>query len=65
MNNGLNGLNEFMRFQDVPIYETMPTGWKKLRGATTAPNGYVWIWNGKSVFTKEYRHALLKINHED
>jgi hypothetical protein len=35
-------------------------GWKEIRGATTAPSGYVWIYNGKSIFSKEYRHALLK-----
>jgi hypothetical protein len=50
-----------MRFPDVPIYDTMPDGWVEIRGATTAPNGYVWINNRKSIFTKEYRHALLRI----
>ena len=50
-----------MKFLDVPRYDTMPPGWKEIRGATTAPSGYVWIYNGKSIFTKEYRHALLKI----
>ena len=50
-----------MKFPDVPRYDTMPPGWKEIRGATTAPSGYVWIYNGKSIFTKEYRHALLKI----
>ena len=39
----------------------MPSGWKKIRGATTAPSGYVWIWNGKPIFSKDYRHAH---NHE-
>lgn len=39
----------------------MPEGWKEIRGATTAPNGYVWINNHKSVFSEEYRHALLKV----
>ena len=50
-----------MKFPDVPIYETMPDGWVEIRGATTAPNGYVWINNRKSIFTKEYLHALLKL----
>ncbi len=48
-------------FPDVPRYDTMPPGWRELRGATTAPSGYVWIWNGKPIFSKEYRHGLLKI----
>ena len=50
-----------MKFPDVPRYDTMPSGWKEIRGATTAPNGYVWINNRKSVFSEEYRHALLKV----
>jgi hypothetical protein len=50
-----------MKFPDVPRYDAMPPGWKEIRGATTAPSGYVWIWNGKSIFSKEYRHALLKV----
>ena len=40
-------------------------GGRRYEGATTAPSGYVWIYNGKSIFTKEYRHALkIKNNHE-
>jgi hypothetical protein len=50
-----------IKFPDVPRYDEMPDGWRVLHGAMTAPNGYIWIWNGKSVFTKEYRHALLKL----
>jgi hypothetical protein len=50
-----------MKFPEVPRYYTMPPGWKEIRGATTAPSGYVWIYNGKSIFSKEYQHALLKI----
>lgn len=53
-----------MRFPDVPIYETMPDGWGEIRGATTAPNGYVWINNRKSIFNNEYRHALLRIRED-
>jgi hypothetical protein len=49
------------KFHDVPRYDEMPPGWKEIRGATTAPNGYVWIWNCKSIFSKEFRHALLKV----
>ena len=49
------------RLPDVPIYDIMPDGWVETKGATTAPNGYVWINNRKSIFTKEYRHALLKL----
>ncbi len=48
-------------FPDVLRYDTMPTGWKEIRWAITAPNGYVWISNRKSIFSKDYRHALLRI----
>lgn len=44
----------------VKFLNSMPEGWKEIKGATTAPNGYKWIFNGKSVFSKEYKHALLK-----
>jgi hypothetical protein len=44
----------------IQIYDEMPTGWKRLKGAQTAPLGYEWIWNGKSRFGGEYRHALLR-----
>jgi len=50
-----------IKLPDVPRYDEMPEGWKKVQGATTAPNGYVWIWNCKSIFSKEFRHALLKV----
>ena len=45
----------------VPVYDTMPEGWKERWGAQTAPSGYVWIYNRKSILSKEYRHGLLKI----
>lgn len=45
------------------IYTEMPTGWKILNGAMTAPKGCVWIWNGKSRFgNKGFKHGLLKID---
>ena len=47
----------------VPVYDSMPDGWKEIQGATTAPNGYVWIWNRKSIFSKEFKHALLRIRN--
>lgn len=49
-----------MKYPDVPRYDKMPEGWKEIKGASTAPNGYVWIWNRKSIFRKDFRHALLK-----
>lgn len=47
----------------VKFLDKMPEGWKKLTGATTAPSGYVWVYNGKSPFSNvaEYKSALLKL----
>lgn len=51
-----------MKFcRTVKILGEMPKGWQILEGASTAPAGYVWISNGKSRFSGEYEHALLKV----
>jgi hypothetical protein len=47
---------------DVQIYDTMPEGWRMVDGASTAPKGYAWIYNGQSRFSGKRRHALLKYN---
>lgn len=44
----------------VKILNKLPNGWRVIEGALTAPIGYKWVNNGKSVFSKEYRQALLK-----
>lgn len=46
---------------NIKIYKSIPDGWKVREGATTAPNGFVWIWNVKSLFSSEYRAALVPI----
>lgn len=43
----------------LTIYKQMPKGWNVLEGATTAPIGYVWVCNGKSSFSGNYKHGLL------
>lgn len=43
-----------------PVADSMPEGWKVIKGATAAPNGYKWINNGCSPFSKGYRHAIIK-----
>lgn len=37
----------------------MPDGWIVVKGAQTAPRGWVWVSNGKSRFVGEYEHALV------
>lgn len=47
---------------NVLIYNKMPEGWEALKGALTAPKGYIWIWNKKSRFgtSRNFQHGLLK-----
>lgn len=42
------------------VYNTLPHGWKVLKGATTAPCGYKWIRSTKSIFDKNKKLAFLK-----
>lgn len=43
------------------VYKTMPKGWKHLKGSMTAPNGYIWIYNGYTSFDKRRKKALLQL----
>ena len=54
-------LNYFIN-KGVKVLNEMPSGWRFLEGAMTNPRGYKWISNGKSLFSKEYEQALLKVN---
>lgn len=45
---------------EIPVYSAMPLGWCVLNGATTAPRGYMWIWNQESRFSGNYKAGLLK-----
>ena len=45
--------------QKPDVLDAIPEGWEILKGATTAPNGFVWIWNKKSRFGGEYKAALV------
>lgn len=51
---------EYFINKGVTIYRKMPKGWAKLNCALNAPRGYEWIWNKKSIFSKEYKQALFK-----
>lgn len=46
----------------VKIVNENPKGWEILSNATTSPVGYVWMYNGKSLFSGERKRKLLKIN---
>lgn len=47
--------------KDNTIYTSLPQGWKIYKGATNHPKGYRWITDGKSIFDKEHRYALMKV----
>ena len=49
-----------MAKKKIPIYDSLPEGWRIKENTNTAPRGYVWIWNVKSYFGGEYRHGLMK-----
>jgi len=42
------------------ILKKVPKGWRKTKGATTAPMGFAWYSNGKSRFSGERKIALIK-----
>lgn len=44
---------------EVREMEYIPEGWGVIEGAMTAPCGYVWINNRKSLFGGEYEHAIV------
>lgn len=43
------------------VFTKMPSGWRHCHGSS-APIGYLWINNGKSLFGGQYEHALLKVS---
>lgn len=47
----------------IRVYKRKPNGWKDDVEATTAPVGYKWITNGKSLFGGERRSGLMKVNN--
>jgi hypothetical protein len=51
-----------MAYEDVIAGRcwAMPEGWKELKGAMTAPNGWMWAYNGKSVFQSGRKIGLVK-----
>jgi len=53
-----------MAKKEIPIYDSLPEGWRIKENTNTAPRGYVWIWNVKSHFGGKYRHGLMKIGKE-
>lgn len=57
----VNKTLEYFKSQGVKILTELPEGWVINHEATTAPSGYVWVNNKKSLFGGEYEHALMKL----
>lgn len=49
-----------LRKKGVQFRNTVPKGYTKLENATTAPLGYTWYSNGKSMFSGERKTVLVK-----
>lgn len=47
----------------VKIYDTMPAGWRLIKALGPKAGGLRWIYNGEPLFSKNYKHALLKQNN--
>lgn len=47
---------------NITILDRMPKNGHIIKGAMTAPLGYVWISNNKSMFSRKRRTALVKQN---
>ena len=43
----------------IRVYHSIPAGWSILQNATTAPCGYVFIWNHESFFNGRRKHGLI------
>lgn len=48
------------RYSAIKVYKRMPKDWKEDKGATTAPIGYKWITNGKSLFKGQRKCGFIK-----
>ena len=47
--------------REIEVLDTLPEGWKYLEGTLTEPLGYRWASNGKSIFLREHRQALVRM----
>lgn len=56
---GVNYMKAWGRVGNAQVKTTVPKGWKELEGATTAPNGFKWIYNGKGRFGGGFEQALV------
>lgn len=53
-------ITSFLKDPTIPKLDRLPEGWVRTNGAQTAPNGWYWANNGKSLFSGERKSALIK-----
>lgn len=51
--------------KDIEYFDEVPNGWKELKGATTAPVGYTWYTDGKSIVDKTHKTMLVRDKNKD
>ncbi|MCD8208277.1 MAG: PcfK-like family protein [Bacteroidales bacterium] len=51
---------EDARDKGISIFDTVPDGWRKIEGATTALEGYDWYSNNVSRYSGNYETALVR-----
>ena len=59
-------INEFKKI-GIDVYEEVPAGWIPVIGALTAPSGYKWYCNKKSLLNRlDFKQGLVKeiVNNE-
>lgn len=54
-------IRQFAKKRNIDIHESIPIGWKILKGALTAPVGTVWISNMKPFKSGDRKQALLLV----
>ena len=64
MNNRTEEAIARLKAHGVRFFDEPPAGWRRLKGATTAPNGWEW-WGHGSLFWRtngqeRYEHALVR-----
>lgn len=53
-------ITSFLKDPTIPKLDRLPEGWVRTNGAQTAPVGWYWANNGKSLFGGERKTALIK-----
>lgn len=46
--------------QQYPVFDELPKGWVIIKNALTAPCGYKWVSNNKSLFSGERKLGFIR-----